>query len=263
MNRYGRERRIKDKDLFETVEEVFDTKTLLTIYELKNKRIIRRMNGVISAGKESRVYLAYSWSGEPLALKIYLTSTAVFRKGIYRYIAGDPRFNGIKVGNIKKLIYIWARKEYRNLKRMREAGVKVPKPIGVLNNVLVMEFAGVENKRFPLLAEVYSDLDEEELYEIYVKVLGEIDKIVCNAELVHGDLSEFNIMVKPDLDVLIIDVSQAVYIGHPNSHELLLRDIRNVNKFFNERIPSDRIISEDRILERLKPCLPTIGRSSP
>lgn len=248
------EKRIKDKDLFETVEEVFDSITLHTIYELKNKRVIYRMNGVVSSGKESRVYLAYGWSKEPLALKIYLTSTAVFKKGIYKYIAGDPRFEGLKPGNTRKLIYAWARKEFRNLKRMYEAGVKVPKPIVVYRNVLVMEFKGEEGKRYSLLSEVYNELGLDELREIYSKVVEELEKIVCKAKLVHGDLSEFNIMVTPDLDIVVIDVSQAVDVNHPNAYELLLRDIENIDRFFRGVLPEDPILSEE-FLERLKQCL--------
>jgi len=49
---------------------------------------------------------------------------------------------------------------------------------------------------------------------------------VCKARLVHGDLSEYNIMVKPEpLDIAIIDVSQAVDVNHPNTYDFLKRDV--------------------------------------
>ncbi len=248
-------KRIKDKDLFETVEEVFDTKTVLTIYSLMRKKIIRRMNGVISAGKESRVYLGYSYREEPLAVKIYLTSTAVFRKGILKYIIGDPRFEGFRPSDTRKLIYLWTRKEYRNLKRMYDNGVKVPRPIGFLNNVLVMEFLGIDRKRYPLLIEVYNDLGEEDLFKIYRLVLEELVKIVCKASLIHGDLSEYNIMVKPEIDIYVIDVSQAVDIAHPNAYDFLLRDICNMNRFFRDEAGLEKIYSVEEVLEMIKPCL--------
>uniref|UniRef100_A0A7C4JKY8 non-specific serine/threonine protein kinase n=1 Tax=Staphylothermus marinus TaxID=2280 RepID=A0A7C4JKY8_STAMA len=248
------EKRIKDKDLFETVEEVFDILTLHTIYDLKNKRIIFRMNGVVSAGKESRIYLAYGWNRELLALKIYLTSTAVFKKGIYKYVAGDPRFDGLKPRSTRKLIYLWARKEFRNLKRMYESGVKVPKPIAVHRNVLVMEFIGEGGKRYPLLSEIYNELSSDDLRNIYVKIVEEMEKIVCKARLVHGDLSEFNIMVTPDLDIKIIDVSQAVSINHPNAYELLMRDVNNIDRFFRGVLQKEHILDEN-LIERLGKCL--------
>ncbi|RLG90283.1 MAG: serine protein kinase RIO, partial [Thermoprotei archaeon] len=166
-------KRYKDKDLFETVEEVFDTKTLYTLLSLMRKKIIKRMNGVISAGKESRVYLGFDWRNNPLAVKIYLTSTAVFRKGILKYIIGDPRFENVKISDTRSLIYAWTRKEFRNLKRLYNSGVKVPKPITFLNNVLVMEFIGEDMKRYPLLHEVYNELDILELEKIYKLIINE------------------------------------------------------------------------------------------
>lgn len=248
-------KRIKDKDLLETVEEVFDTRTLLTLYELINKKIIYRMNGVVSAGKESRVYLAYGYSNEQYAVKIYLTSTAIFRRGILRYIVGDPRFSGYRPSDTRKLIYMWARKEYRNLKRMYSIGAKVPKPIAIQNNVLVMEFIGEEGRRYPLLVEVYNELDRDDLIKIYELVINEYVKIVCEAELIHGDFSEFNIMVKPNLDIVIIDVSQSVDLSHPNAIDFLTRDIRNINRFFKNEVKLDNVLSDNEVIERIKPCL--------
>jgi len=248
-------KRIKDKDLLETVEEVFDSATLLTLYGLMKRKVIYRMNGVISAGKESRVYLAYGYKGEKLAVKIYLTSTAVFKKGMLKYIAGDPRFEGFKPRDTRDLIYTWTRKEFRNLKRMYEAGVKVPKPIAFRNNVLVMEFMGEDTTRYPLLIEAYRELESEELEQIYRAILEEVTKMVCKAKLVHGDLSEYNIMVKPDLDIVIIDVSQALDVDHPNVLEFLKRDLECINRFFKEEARIENIVRVEEFIEGLKPCL--------
>ena len=248
-------KRRRDKDLFETVEEVFDTSTIMSILGLMRKKIIKRLNVVISAGKESRVYLGYSYGGEQLAVKIYLTSTAVFRKGILKYIAGDPRFEGFRPSDTRKLIYLWTRKEFRNLKRMYTAGAKVPKPIAFYNNVLVMEFLGEGGRRYPLLIEAYHELDMDDLEKIYNLVLQELEKIVCKANLVHGDLSEYNIMVKPGIDIAIIDVSQAVDIKHPNAFNLLVRDVNNINRFFREEAGLKSIAGGEEIIGRLLPCL--------
>jgi len=248
------EERVKDKDLFEVVEEVFDTSTVLTIVELYRRGILRRLSGVISAGKEARVYLGYGRGGEPLALKIYLTSSAEFRRGIYKYIIGDPRFEGLKIRNTRSLIYTWARKEYRNLSKMHEAGVKVPKPIACLNNVLVMEFIGEGRERYPLLVEAYRDLTIEELGDVYRLILDELEKIVCRAKLIHGDLSEYNVMLKPEIDIVIIDVSQAVDINHPNAKEFLKRDVENINRFFRKEAGIE-VEDDEVVFKRVLPCL--------
>ncbi|WP_440060186.1 serine protein kinase RIO [Thermogladius sp. 4427co] len=249
------ERREKDKDLFETVEEVFDTRTVLNVVELMRRKVIKRLAGTISAGKESRIYLGYTYDDKPVAVKIYLTSSAEFKKGILKYIAGDPRFEGFSPRNTRELIYAWARKEFRNLTRMYEAGVRVPKPLGLYNNVLVMEFIGEDRHRYPLLVEAYEELEPEELEIVYNKILEEIEKIVCKARLVHGDLSEYNIMVTPDLDVVIIDVSQAVDVNHPNALDLLKRDLERIEEFFRDKIGLNNTRDSKEVLEGLMKCL--------
>jgi len=118
-----------------------------------------------------------------------------------------------------------------------------------------MEFIGEDMKRYPLLHEVYNELDILELEKIYKLIINEIFKIVCKANLVHGDLSEYNIMVKPGPDIVIIDVSQAVHIDHPNAREFLIRDIRNINRFFKYEVKLENIISENELLEELEHCL--------
>lgn len=248
------EERIKDKDLFEVIDEVFDNHTVMTIIELHRKGVLKKINGVVSSGKESKVYLGYDKSGKPVAIKIFLTTAAEFRKGIRKYIVGDPRFEQLKHKDLRSLILAWARKEYRNLTRMYEAGVKVPKPITCLNNVLVMEFLGENRARYPLLVEIFKELAEEELYSIYKSVVAEMEKMICGAGLVHGDLSEYNIVVKPDLDIAIIDVSQAIDINHPNAVDYLKRDVENIYRFFAKEAKLE-VEDLQTILNKVIPCL--------
>ena len=167
------EPRIKDKDIFETVEEVFDKRTVLAVIELQRRRCLRVLKGVVSAGKEARVYWGKSYDGRDLAVKIYLTATSEFKKSIWKYIRGDPRFEGIGKLPTRKLMEVWARKEYSNLKRMYEAGVRVPKPICQFSNIVVMEFIGREGKRAPLLKEYHDAglLSEDEAKYIFNKIM--------------------------------------------------------------------------------------------
>jgi len=249
--RRDEERRRKDRDLTKTVEEVFDTFTLQHVYRLEARGIIWELKGVVSSGKEARVYWAKARDGRDLAVKIYLSATAEFRKSIRKYIEGDPRFETIPKGNFRRLIYEWTRKEYRNLRRLREAGVRVPQPIAFSGNVLVMEFLGEEGRRAPLLAEAAQELAKEELMEAFQDVKSQVKLMVCGAGLVHADLSEYNIMYwreKP----WIIDVAQAVHLGHPHSLEFLERDVRNIYSFFAEHIDPG---SPGELLGELRPCL--------
>lgn len=200
---------------------------------MKSRGCLKSLKGVVSAGKEARVYWAKDPEGRDLAVKIYLTLTSEFRRSMIKYLAGDPRFEEYKGLSPKKLIYLWARKEFSNLKRMYEAGIRVPEPKCLEKNVLVMEFIGFDGKRAPLLKEAFEsgELSLEDLTRIYREVIDMIEQIYRRARLVHGDLSEYNIMIFEDKPV-IIDVSQAVSINHPNAHSFLEQDIRNITRFF-------------------------------
>ncbi|MEM1633016.1 MAG: serine protein kinase RIO [Sulfolobales archaeon] len=227
------EKRYFDSDLLETVEEVFDSATIATILNLIRSKCLKRIKGVISAGKEARVYWGESFEGRDIALKIYYVTTSEFRRSIWKYLAGDPRFEDYKGMNWRRLIYLWASKEYSNLIRLSKAGVRVPKPLCKKNNVIVLEFIGKEGVRAPLLKEAYEEklLSEEDLRRIYEDLIEQIHKMVVDAGIVHADLSEYNIMIyegKP----YIIDVSQAVSVKSANALEFLRHDIYTIVNFF-------------------------------
>jgi RIO kinase 2 len=62
--------------------------------------------------------------------------------------------------------------------------------------------------------------------------LANVRKAYLDAGVVHGDLSEYNVILNPDMSVLIIDWPQYVQKSHPNAGDLLLRDVKNVTDFF-------------------------------
>ncbi|MEM2214061.1 MAG: serine protein kinase RIO [Candidatus Nezhaarchaeales archaeon] len=223
------EKRRKNEDLLKTVEEVFDTSTLEALYKLINKKVIDVLYGVVDTGKESRVYWAKSPEGEDLAVKIFLTSTREFKKTVLQYIEGDPRFKKIKKGT-RPLVYAWALKEFKNLKRAYEVGVSVPKPVAVYRNVVVMEFIGEEGVPAPLL----KDAEINDYEEMFRKVVENIKILYCKAGIVHADLSEYNIMVWKSTPVFF-DFGQAVLTTHPNADFFLERDVKNVVSYFKKK----------------------------
>ncbi len=227
-------KRIKDEDIVKTVDEVIDSFTNYHLDKLINKKIIKEIKGSFSSGKESKLYWGKGYNNEEIAIKIFLTSAAEFRKSIKEYIIGDPRFQSIP-NKFRSLIYLWAKKEYTNLNKLKKNGVNVPEPKGLSGNVLVMEFIGENGYRAPLINEIYKELSEEEIQNIYNDIKENIIKMVCNAKIVHADLSEYNIMYwksKP----YIIDVSQSIDINHPNALSYLKRDLKNVYSFFSKLI---------------------------
>jgi RIO kinase 1 len=210
-----------------TVEEVFDQSTRMVIYNLLNKGVLDEIHGVVSAGKEARVYWSKNKEGKELAVKIYLTSSAELLKGMHKYIEGDQRFKNVK-HDTRSLIYTWAQKEFRNLQQATRAKVNVPKPIEVEKNVLVMEFIGKNGVSAPSLREQPISNPEK----VYSQLLVSLERLYRKAEIVHGDLSEYNIMMWKGKPV-IFDMSQAVPTSHPMAVFLLHRDLTNLNRFFS------------------------------
>ncbi|UCG45212.1 MAG: serine protein kinase RIO [Candidatus Bathyarchaeota archaeon] len=236
---YETKRLMKEKrsEELEVLEEVLDRSTLMTIYGFLNKGIIDEIHGVVKAGKEARIY----WGRDPdkaeLAVKIYLTISSEFRKGMLPYIEGDPRFTHVRRDS-RSLVYAWARKEFKNLHSAYAAGVRVPRPIAVSKNVLVMEFIGQNGVSAPILKEAVLSNPTR----IYRQILVFVKKLYREAELVHADLSEYNIMMWRTKPVLF-DVSQAVSTKHPMADQFLRRDLENLHRYF-ERLNT----SEERLL---------------
>ncbi len=254
LRRAEKEDRIKDKDLFEVVEEVFDRRTVLSLIELRRRGCLKTIKGVVSAGKEARVYWGRAPDGRDLAIKIYLTVTAEFRKSIWKYIKGDPRYEWIGKLPRHKLMAVWARKEFSNLKRLFAAGVAVPQPICYYDTIVVMSFIGENGQRAPLLKELHEagELSTDLAKRILDKVLRYIEIAYREARLIHADLSEYNIMVWRG-EPYIIDVAQAVRVDHPNAIEFLRRDLYNVIRFFDEEVGID-VPDPEELLEKILSC---------
>ena len=218
----------KRSEEYEVLEEVFDKSTLMTIYDFLNKNVIDEIHGVVKAGKEARIYWAKDKMGKELAVKIYLTIAAEFKRGKTQYIEGDPRFKRVR-HDTRSLVFAWALKEYKNLQLAQKAKVKVPKPIAIRKNVLIMQFIGKNGNPAPELRELPPKRPEF----IYRKLLEYIERLYHKAELVHGDISEYNIMIWRGRPV-VFDMAQAVLRSHPLANEFLRRDLQNLNRYFGK-----------------------------
>jgi RIO kinase 1 len=216
----------KNKEEFRVIEEVFDRLTIIGMTKLLSKGTIKTLHGVVKAGKEARVYYAIDEKDRDLAVKIYYTHTAEFRKGMMQYIQGDPRFQHIR-NNARSMIYTWNQKEFNNLQLCEKAGVNSPRPIEFIRNILVMTFIGDDGEPAPLLKE-YAPEDPQAFYD---QVLIEMQLMWQKAGLAHGDLSEYKIMVYKEKPV-IFDVSQSMLTIHQMAPHLVERDIQNINYCF-------------------------------
>ncbi|MDD3247847.1 MAG: serine protein kinase RIO [Methanosarcina sp.] len=221
--------REKDSERLRVEENVFDVPTLKVLYTLSNKGIIKALGGSISTGKEANVFYAEGDNRE-LAIKIYRMASSTF-KAMDAYIMKDPRFTNIR-NNRRDIIFAWTRKEFQNLTRAKSAGIRVPEPLVAEKNILIMEFMGEEKVPYPLLKNTH--LENEEAKIVYDKIVEYMRLLNKEANLVHADLSEYNILIDPaDTTPIFIDMGQSVTLEHPNAREFLYRDVLNILRFFS------------------------------
>lgn len=255
----GRDRE-KDKSDRATSEQVLDPRTRMILLQLINRNIVSEIHGVLSTGKEANVYHALTIPDPtdsdpdpaPLhrAIKVYKTSILVF-KDRDRYMSGEFRFRqGYNKSNNRAMVKLWAEKEMRNLKRIYHAGIPCPEPLYLRLHVLVMGFLG-DRKGWPAprLRDVKfegltAEEEERKWKDLYIQLLGHMRTLYQVCRLVHGDLSEYNLLYHQDR-LFVIDVSQSVEHDHPRSLEFLRMDIKNVSDFF--RSQNVEVLSERQV----------------
>jgi RIO kinase 1 len=226
--RWKREELIVDADRFKTYDEVFDRQNLDNIFKLMKKGSIRTLECPISTGKEANVYKARTDEGFA-AVKIYRTSNSTFG-AFLDYIIGDRRFQKIDRSH-RGIIYTWAKKEEMNLKAMVDAGIRAPAPHGLFKNVLVMDYIEYEGGPAPQLRVLRTEPDH--WVEMWKDVMRTVKKLYRKCGLVHGDLSEYNILY--DGKPVYMDVGQSVDKDHPRARELLKRDLSIISLFFQKK----------------------------
>ena len=196
----------------------------------------------LMSGKEAAVYVVRC--GEELRVaKVYkeankrsFRQAAEYQEGRKVRNSRDARAmaKGSKYGR-KGQEDAWQNAEVAALFRLANAGVRVPKPYDFLEGVLLMELVDDgEGDAAPRLNDV--DLHPDDAREFRAFMIHEVVKMLC-AGLVHGDLSEFNVLLDPGGPV-IIDLPQAVdAAGNNHAFKMLERDVRNMAEYFGQFAP--------------------------
>ncbi len=213
------------QERFKTLKGVFDEFTNRTLFGMQKRGLFDELLSPLKVGKESNVFLAAHGGGKVI-VKIYRLQNCDFKR-MYEYIKQDSRYEFLKHQR-REIIFSWVQREYKNLQRAYTAGVKVPKPSGFKNNILVEEYIGTARGAAPPLKDAPPAYPHQFLQDI----IAEVRKLY-QAGLVHGDLSSFNILNQQEKPVLI-DFSQTTLVRTPNARELLQRDIRNILVFFRK-----------------------------
>jgi len=213
----------KNREEWDVYNNVFDRFTDKVLQKLQGQGYYDELIHLISLGKEGNVFLAKR-GDDFVCVKIYRLQTCDFNRMV-DYLKSDPLYANFAARR-REVIFAWAQKEYRNLITLYENKVKVPKPLTCEKHVLVMEFIG-DNEGNPakqLLKEYPENLDE--CMNTIINYMKQMHKL----KMVHGDLSEYNILIKDDKPV-IIDVSQTTSSKNLNFNEYLERDCKNIARF--------------------------------
>ncbi len=209
-----------------TQDIVFDLRTLKAVFESMKKYNIDYLDYPIMSGKESIVFKAYS-KKRPIVVKIFKMSTLRF-SNLYLYVHGDRRFENEKKDR-SRIVYLWARKEFINLRTARECHINVPMPIGFHQNIIVMQYLGTKASPAPELRK--SPINMEDAFK---QVRESMRLLYTKAKFDHADLSEYNMLTYRGR-VYMIDFGQSVSNEHPSAMLFLERDVKNVCNFFNRK----------------------------
>ena len=217
-------------------------KTPKRLLPLQEEGLIDEVLVQLKSGKEATVYLVRC-GDEIRAAKMYKDAAQRSFKQAAVYLEGRKTRNtrdaramarGSKFGK-RVTEEGWQNAEVDALYRLDAAGVRVPKPYGCFDDVLLMELVtDDEGSAAPRLCELV--FSEEEAIELHHELIQEVVRMLC-AGLIHGDLSEYNILMDP-YGPVIIDLPQAIdAAGNPHAKMMLMRDVENLADFFGQFAP--------------------------
>ena len=217
-------------------------KTPAGLQPLIDDGIVDEVLRPLKSGKEASVYVVRCGDAIRCA-KVYkdmgqrsFQARVQYQEG--RKVRGSRQMRAIgkatKFGR-KEAEAAWKNTEVDALYALSAAGVRVPKPYGYFNGVLVMELiTDAAGHSAPRLGEVA--LEAEVAREYFAFLVRQVVRMLCTGTI-HGDLSEYNVLVGPDGPV-IIDLPQAVSAaGNNNARAMLLRDVNNLRETLARAAP--------------------------
>lgn len=216
-----------------------------SLEQLADDGVIDEVLRPLMSGKEAQIYLVVA-GGKYCAAKIYKDAQTRSFKNRADYVEGRSVRNtrdqramnkGSKYGKSQDE-EAWKSTEVDMIYRMFAAGVRVPAPIIYMDGVLVMELVcDDQGNPAPRLGDL--EFSPQEATRIYNHLITEVIRMLC-ADIVHGDLSEFNVLLGESGPV-VIDFPQSVSAaGNRNARTLLIRDVDNLHRFLARWVPGSR-----------------------
>jgi len=194
----------------------------LAFNALVKSNVLEAIGKPLGIGKEADVYEALSPKHESIVVKLHRLGRTSFRqtRRARGYVAERRHISWLYQSRLA------AEKEYEVMQRIYPCRVSVPEPIARNRHVIVMGLIKGTELRY---AEI------EEPLPTFKEIIANIRRAYLKAETIHADLSEFNILIKPEGGILIIDWPQAVGKDHLDAERLLTRDVENILYFFRKR----------------------------
>jgi RIO kinase 2 len=206
----------------------------LALKSLVNSGVIDAIGKQLGVGKESDIFEAINSKGKRLAVKFHRLGRTSFRQTLRKrgFVAEQTQISWLNQSKLS------AEREYSALRSLASARVSTPKAVKCNRHILVMTLIeGTELK--------FAEMEDPK--SIAIEILRNVRQAYVRAQLIHSDLSEYNILIKPDGQIMIIDWPQSVSVDHPNAHDYLKRDIQNVISCFRRK--SDLKMDLDNTLE--------------
>ncbi|MCE4629219.1 MAG: phosphotransferase [Desulfurococcales archaeon] len=198
---------------------------VLAFDALYRRRVIDTLGDRIGVGKEGEVYIGLTPNGEKVIVKFHREGRSSFQR-IRRLRSFVMNVDRKQWHRIAKML---GEREFKIMVVLEREGAMIPKPISWNRNAVVQQYIpGVELYRI-------KELDEETANQVLEDILRTIEIAYNKVGIVHGDLSEYNVLVSEDGRGYVIDWPQYVYKEEPNAMELLRRDIEYITSFFRRR----------------------------
>jgi len=214
-----------------------------TLVSLHDQGIITEVLRPLMSGKEAQIYLVSTSNGLAVA-KVYKEANNRSFKQRAAYTEGRKvRNSRDQRAMVKRTKYgreqeeaAWSCTEVDMIHRLHAGGVRVPVPHFFVDGVLVMELVtDAAGNPAPRLGDV--SFEPAMAKRIYDRLIREVVRMLC-AGVVHGDMSDFNVLIGADGPV-IIDFPQSVDTAHnTNARQLLIRDVENLHRFLARWVPN-------------------------
>jgi RIO kinase 2 len=193
----------------------------LAINALVKAGVLEAFGKSLGVGKEADVYDALNPKGERIAVKFHRLGRISFRQTIRKRSYTTRRASWLFQSRLA------AQKEFQALKLVFPKKVAVPEPISQNRHIIAMGMIeGAELAK-------WKEIPKPE--KVLKEILCNIRKTYLKAGVIHADLSEYNVILKSNMHILIIDWPQYVTKKHPNAQQLLTRDIKNILQYFKRK----------------------------